>query len=92
MEGLERLPTFQHRYFVSYYVLYYQHDEETLVSFIQRLYSRYKKGPDLNLAPPALYLSYAPECVYCKVEDELSICLKTKTPSCILKKKSKFCI
>ena len=27
-------------------------------------------------------------CVYRKVEDELSVCLKTKTPSCIPKKKN----
>ena len=39
--------------FFKYYVLYYSHDEETLHSFIPRLYLRYKKGPDLNLlAPP----------------------------------------
>ena len=31
-------------------------------------------------------------CVYRKVEDDLSVCLKTKTPSCIPKKKLKLCI
>ena len=30
--------------------------------------------------------------MYCKVEDELSVCLKTKTLSCIPKKKSRLCI
>ena len=42
-----------YKYFVLYYVLYYQDDEETLDSFILRSYLRYKKGPDLNLPPPA---------------------------------------
>ena len=31
-------------------------------------------------------------CVYCRVEDKLSACLKTKTASCIAKKKLKICI
>ena len=31
-------------------------------------------------------------CVYRKVEKELSVCLKSKTPSCIPKKKLKLCI
>ena len=30
--------------------------------------------------------------VYCIVEDSSLLCLKTKTPSCILKKKLKLCI
>ena len=42
--------------FFKYYVLYYSHDEETLHSFIPRLYLRYKKGPDLNLVPLVHYL------------------------------------
>ena len=52
MEVEERLPPCQYRYFVLNYVLYYQHDEETLDSFISPWYLRYKKGPDLNLPPP----------------------------------------
>ena len=31
-------------------------------------------------------------CVYYRVEDKLFVCLKTKTPSCIPKKKLKLCI
>ena len=49
--------------FFKYYVLYYSHDEETLHSFIPRLYLRYKKGPDLNLGPPSL-LSVARPLIY----------------------------
>ena len=57
MEVQERLPPYQYRYFALYYVPYYQHDEETLDSFIPRLYLQYKKGPDLNLFPlPVHYL------------------------------------
>ena len=40
----------------------------------------------------AIYLNDMYMYVYRKVEDELSVCLKTKTPSCIPKKKLKFCI
>ena len=46
--------------FFKYYVLYYSHDEETLHSFIPRLYLRYKKGPDLNLVPLVHYLQPLP--------------------------------
>ena len=52
MEVLKKLPPCQYIYFVLYYVLYYQHGEETLDSFISRLYLRYEKDPDLNLHPP----------------------------------------
>ena len=34
MEVEERLPPYQYRYFVLYYVVYYLHDEETPDSFI----------------------------------------------------------
>ena len=40
----------------------------------------------------AIYLNDMYMYVYRKVEDELSVCLKTKTPSCIPKKKLKLCI
>ena len=38
------------------------------------------------------WTSYLDMCLSCRVEDKLSVCLKTITPSCILKKKSKLCI
>ena len=39
--------------------VYYEHDEETLDSFILPSYLRNKKGPDLNLLPPPLSLLFA---------------------------------
>ena len=35
---------------------------------------------------------YNMNCVYCREEDRLSVCIKTKTPNCLPKKKSKLCI
>ena len=47
-----------------YYVLYYQHDEETLDSLIPHLYLRYKKDPDLKLPPPSpLFVGTSLKCV-----------------------------
>ena len=46
------LPPWRYRSLGSYYVLYYYLDEETLGSFIARLYLRYKKGPDVSLPSP----------------------------------------
>ena len=52
MEVEERLPPYQYRYFVLYYVVYYLQDEETPDSFIPCFYLKYKKGPDLILPSP----------------------------------------
>ena len=43
---------------ILFYIMFYIINtmKKYLVSFIPRLYSRYKKGPDLNLAPSVLYL------------------------------------
>ena len=49
MNVKQRLPPYQYRYFVLYHVLYYQHDEETLLYHV-RTYDT-KKDPDLNLLP-----------------------------------------
>ena len=47
------LPPWRYRSLGSYYVLYYYLDEETLGSFIARLYLRYKKGLDVSLPSPS---------------------------------------
>ena len=52
MEVSERLPPCQNRYFVLNYVLYHDHDEETLL-FYAHWFLLYKKGPHLNWRPPS---------------------------------------
>ena len=47
----ERFPPCQYRY-----TILYKRNEETLVSFIPRLYLRYKEGSNLNLVPLVHYL------------------------------------
>ena len=53
--GIKEIPC-EYRYFVLNYILHYQHDEETLDSFIAPSYLRYKKGSDLNL-PSSLFVA-----------------------------------
>ena len=54
--------------FFKYYVLYYSHDEETLHSFIPRLYLRYKKRSRFEPGPPSpLFVATTPS-----LDDETS--------------------